>query len=172
MVAVASAVCGASPLYNTVCTLYCSGPWSAAVWAVCVGCVGKVYGRKRRGRLLQHWDCAVLHCPKTSTPRHAWDWRERWLLQLNRTIMHRCEGQREKRQTDRQRECVLFINVCVCVCVCVCVRARARARAFVCVCVWVCVWGVPARLCVCVCVCVCVCERERERERENLNLHG
>ena len=39
-------------------------PWSAAVWTVCVGCVGKVYSRKLRRRLLQHCDHAVLPCRK------------------------------------------------------------------------------------------------------------
>ena len=38
--------------------------WSAAVWVVCVGCVGKVYSRKQRGQLLQHLYHCVLPCRK------------------------------------------------------------------------------------------------------------
>ena len=37
-------------------------PWSVGMWAVYVSCVGKVYGRKLCGQLLQHCDHAVLHC--------------------------------------------------------------------------------------------------------------
>ena len=37
-------------------SLHAKLPWSAAVWAVCVGCVDKVYGRKLGRQLLQHCD--------------------------------------------------------------------------------------------------------------------
>ena len=60
--AVAAAVYGASPLYNTACTLYCLV--SGTVGSVC-RLLGKFYGRKLRGRLLQRCDRAVLPCGVT-----------------------------------------------------------------------------------------------------------
>ena len=62
VVAVAAAVYGASPLYNTACTLYCLV--SGTVGSVC-RLLGKFYGRKLRGPLLQRCDRAVLPCGVT-----------------------------------------------------------------------------------------------------------
>ena len=62
VVAVAAAVYGASPLYNTACTLYCLV--SDTVGSVC-RLLGKFYGRKLRGPLLQRCDRAVLPCGVT-----------------------------------------------------------------------------------------------------------
>ena len=62
VVAVAAAVHGTSPLYNTACTLYCLV--SGTVGSVC-RLLGKFYGRKLRGPLLQRCDRAVLPCGVT-----------------------------------------------------------------------------------------------------------
>ena len=67
-------------------------PWSVAVWTVCVGCVGKFYSRKLRGRLLQYCDCAVLPCQKRRSLSMLEIGGERGLQQLKWTIMHRCEA--------------------------------------------------------------------------------
>ena len=62
VVAEAAAVYGASPLYNTACTLYCLV--SGTVGSVC-RLLGKFYGRKLRWRLLQRCDHTVLPCGVT-----------------------------------------------------------------------------------------------------------
>ena len=62
VVAVAAAVYGASPLYNTACTLYCLV--SGTVGSVC-RLLDKFYGRTLRGPLLQRCDRAVLPCGVT-----------------------------------------------------------------------------------------------------------
>ena len=85
--AVASAVHGASPLYNTACTLYCPGQRQ------CGQCLSAVWVRftaeSGRAVVTALWPRSSA-LPKTSAPRHALDWRERGLQQLKRTIMHRC----------------------------------------------------------------------------------
>ena len=63
-------------------------PWSAAVWTVCVGYVGKLYSRKLHGRLLQRCDRAVLPCRKRQRLGMLEIGGERGLQQLKWTIMY------------------------------------------------------------------------------------